>query len=96
MSKTSQNTVLQKTLSRILGCALLSYGSTALAFTLITIPPPELTPSATITNSFTLDTQVQPIAGTIRSQIFGLRRPGGSKQVTQVGGLKLAANERSK
>ncbi len=94
MSKTSQNTVLQKTLGRILGCALLSYGSTALAFTLLQLPE-ELTPSTTITNSFTLQAQVQPIAGTIRSQIFGLRRAGSSKQVTQVGGLKLAANEHS-
>jgi hypothetical protein len=91
---TRENTVLQKTLGRILGCALLSYGGTALAFTLITLPP-DLTPSSSITDSFTLDTQVQPIAGTIRSQIFGLRRPGRSKQVTQVGGLKLAANEHS-
>ena len=91
---TRENTVLQKTLSRILGCALLSYGSTALAFTLITIPP-ELAPSNTFTDSLTLQTQVQPIVGTIRSQIFGLRRPGSSKQVTQVGGLKLAANDRS-
>ena len=87
--------MLQKTLGRILGCALLLYGGTALAFTLITIPQEQLTPSTTITNSFTLDAQVQPIAGTIRSQIFGLRRPGSSKKVTQVGGLKLAANDRS-
>ena len=86
--------MLQKTLGRILGCALLSYGSTALAFTLIT-PQEGLAPSNTITDSFTLQAQVQPIAGTIRSQIFGLRRPGSSKQVTQVGGLKLAANDRS-
>ena len=86
--------MLQKTLRRILGCALLSYGSTALAFTLL-VPPEELTPSTSVTNSFTLDAQVQPIAGTIRSQIFGLRRAGSSKQVTQVGGLKLAANEHS-
>src|SRR6266508_3957030 len=88
---TKENTVLQKTLSRILGCALLSYGSTALAFTLLE----GLTPSTTVTNSFTLDAQVQPIAGTIRAQIFGLRRPGGSKKVTQVGGMMLAANDRS-
>jgi hypothetical protein len=91
---TRENTVLQKTFRRILGCALLSYGSAALAFTLITIPP-ELTPSSTIADSFTLDAQVQPIAGTIRSQIFGLRRAGSSKNVTQVGGMKLAANDRS-
>jgi hypothetical protein len=90
-----ENTVLQKTLGRILGCALLLYGSTALAFTLINITQEQLEPSTNITNSFTLDAQVQPIAGTIRSQIFGLRRAGRSKQVTQVGGLKLAANEYS-
>src|SRR5258706_11795870 len=88
------NAVLQKTFSTILGCALLSYGGAALAFTLIT-PQEDLAPSNTITDSFTLQAQVQPIAGTIRAQIFGLRRPGSSKQVTQVGGLKLAANEHS-
>jgi hypothetical protein len=87
--------VLQKTLGRILGCALLCYGSTALAFTLIGVTEEELTPSNTVTDTFTLQAQVQPIAGTIRSQIFGLRRPGGSPRVTQLGGLKLAANERS-
>jgi len=92
---TRENTVLQKTLGRILGCALLSYGSTALAFTLITIPQEQLTPSTTITDSFTLQAQVQPIAGTIRAQIFGLRRPRSSKQVTQVGGMMLAANDHS-
>src|SRR6266508_2151071 len=89
---TRENTVLQKTLGRILGCALLSYGNTALAFTLI---PEQLTPSAIITDSFTLQAQVQPIAGTIRSQIFGLRRPGSSKKVTQVGGMMVAANDHS-
>jgi hypothetical protein len=83
--------VLQKTLGRILGCALLSYGGTALAFTLIEIPP-ELTPSAAVTNSFTLQAQVQPIAGTIRGQIFGLRRPGSSQKATQLGGMMLVSN----
>ena len=88
---TWENIVLQKTLGRILGCALLSYGSTALAFTLIQLEPP----SNIITDSFTLQAQVQPIAGTIRAQIFGLRRPGSSKKVTQVGGMMLAANDRT-
>ena len=85
--------MLQKILGRILGCALLAYGSTALAFTLPTLP--EQTPSSTFTDTFTLQTQVQPIAGTIRSQIFGLRRPGSSQKATQLGGLKLAANAHS-
>ena len=89
--------MLQNTLSSILGCALLSYGSTALAFTLIPPPPPQeqVTPSSTITDSYSLQTQVQPIAGTIRGQIFGFRRPGGSPKVTQLGGVQLAANDRS-
>jgi len=90
--------VLQKTFGRILGCALLSYGSTALAFTLIELD----LPSNIITDPLTIQTQVQPIAWTIRAQIFGLRRPGSSKEVTQdtekvtqVGGMKLAAYEYS-
>jgi len=94
VSATRENTVLQKTLGRILGCALLSYGGAALAFTLI-IPQEQLIPSTTLTESFTLQAQVQPIAGTIRAQIFGLRRPGSSKQVTQAGGMMVAANDRS-
>jgi len=52
-----------------------------MAFTLITNPE-QLEPSTSITNSYTLNTQVQPIAGTIRSQIFGLRRPESSKKLT--------------
>jgi hypothetical protein len=82
--------LLKKTLGRILGCALLSYGSTALAFTLITLP--EQTPGNAFTDSFTLHTQVQPIVGTIRGQIFGHRRAGGSQKATQLGGMKLASN----
>ena len=85
--------MLQKTLSRMLACALLSYGSTALAqsITQITL----LEPSNTVTDTFSLQAQVQPIAGTIRSQIFGFRRPGSSRQVTQFGRTVLAANEYS-
>jgi hypothetical protein len=86
-----ENTVLQKTLRRILGCALLLYGGTALAFTLITIPQEQVSPSNTITDATTLETQVQPIAGVIRTQLFSLRRPKSSQKVTQVGSM-LAAN----
>jgi hypothetical protein len=83
--------VLQKTLSRILGCALLSYGSTALAFTLILPPQEQVSPSNTITDSSTLDPQVQAIAGAIRTQLLSLRRPKSSEKVTQAGRM-LAAN----
>lgn len=86
--------MIQKTLSRILGCALLLYGSTAMAFTLITLPE-NLRPSTAITDSFTLETQVQPIAGTIRGQIFGQLRPRKSRRTTQLGGMMFAANDHS-
>jgi hypothetical protein len=69
---------------------LLSYGSTALAFTLIELP--ENSPSSSTTDSLTLQTQVQPIAATIRAQILGHLRPKGSKKATQVGGMMVAAN----
>jgi autotransporter-like protein len=82
--------VLQKTLCRILGCALLSYGSTALAFTLITFPE-QNSPGNTVTDTLTLQTQVQPIASTIRSQILTNLRPRGSQKSTQLGRM-LAAN----
>jgi len=94
VSKTSENTVLQKTLSRILGCALLLYGGTALAFTLIDPAPEKTTPSDSITSSTTLQTQVTPIAGTIRSQIFGLRRPRGAERSSSLG-IVLAASSYS-
>jgi hypothetical protein len=99
VSKNSENTVLQKTISRILGCALLLYGSTALAFTLITLPPgtvfsEQTSPSDSITSSTTLQTQVTPIAGTIRSQIFSLRRPRGADRTSSLG-IVLAANSYS-
>jgi autotransporter-like protein len=87
--------VLKKHLGRILGCALLSYGGAAFAFTLITIPPAsqeQASPSNTVTDSSTLQTQVQPVAAAIRSQVFGHLRPRSGGQRAQVGGLMLAAN----
>jgi hypothetical protein len=86
--------VLQKTLSRILGFALLLYGSTAVAFTLIELPPEQTSPSESITSATTLQTQVTPIAGAIRSQIFSLRRPRGADRTSSLG-LVLAANSHS-
>jgi len=84
--------VLQKTLSRIFGCALLlSYGSTALAFTLILPPQEQMSSSNTITDALTLQTQVQPIAATIRAQILGHLRPRNSQKVA-AGRTMLAAN----
>ena len=82
--------MLQKILSRIFGCALLLYGSTALAFTLIVIPE-QFSPGNTITDSTTLETEIQPIVGVIRAQLLTHRRLKGSGRVAQAGRL-LAAN----
>ena len=87
--------MLQKIVGSILGCALLSCGSTALAFTLITIPQEQVAPGNTITDSTTLETQVQPIAATIRAQLFSHLRPRSAQKGTQVGGVMLAANARA-
>lgn len=83
--------MLQKTLSRILGCVLLLHGSTALAFTLITLPQEQLSPGNSITDATTLEAQVQPIAGTIRTQLLSHLRPKSPEKLTQVGRV-LAAN----
>ncbi len=83
--------MLQKSLSRILACALLSYGSTALAFTLILPPQEQFSPSNTIADTSTLEPQVQAIAGAIRTQLLSHRRPRSPEKVTQAGRM-LAAN----
>ena len=59
------------------------------AFTLIELP--ENSPSSSTTDSATLQSQVQPIASTIRSQILSNLRPRGSQKSTQLGRM-LAAN----
>jgi Autotransporter beta-domain len=82
--------VFQKTLGWMLGCALLSYGSTALAFTLIELPE-QNSPSSNVTDGATLQTQVQPIASTIRSQILSNLRPRGSQKSTQIGRMFAAS-----
>jgi hypothetical protein len=71
---------------------LLSYGSTALAFTIITLPPQEgLTPSSTVTSATTLQTQIQPIAGTIRAQLFSIQRLKRLERVTQADRVLVAS-----
>jgi hypothetical protein len=86
-----ENTVLQKTFARILGCALFLYGSTALAFTLITITPP----SNTVTDATTQQTEIQPIASAIRAQLFSLHRLKRSARVTEAGRVLVASADRS-
>lgn len=84
--------MLQKILGRILGCALLLYGGTAAAFTIITLPPPEQVASNTITEATTLEALVQPIAGVIRAQLLSLRRLQSLRKVTQADRVLVAAN----
>jgi hypothetical protein len=67
------------------------YGSTAPAFTLILPPQEQLAPSDAITEATTLEAQIQPIAGTIRTQLLSELRRKGSQRVAQAGSL-LAAN----
>lgn len=86
--------MLQKTLTRILGCALLLYGSTGLAFTLPPIPQEQVTPSNSITDATTQQTEIQPIAGAIRAQLFSLQRLKRSERVTQAGRVLVASADR--
>ena len=82
--------MFQKALRTLLGIAILQFGSSALAFTLI-VPQEEVSPSNTVTDSTTLDTQIQSIANAIRAHLFSLRRTHDSKKTAQYGGV-LAAN----
>ena len=81
--------VLQSSLNTIAGLFLLQLGSSALAFTLIVAP--ELTPSNAITDSTTLNTQIQPVANVIRSHLNGTRRMQKTGKIAQHDNM-LAAN----
>jgi hypothetical protein len=85
--------VLQKILGRILGCALLLYGGAAFSFTLIEFPE-QSAPSETITATTTLETQVQPIAGTIRAQLFNIQRLKRGQRVSQASPVLVASAQR--
>lgn len=85
--------MLQKILGRILGCALLLCGGSAFAFTLIELPE-QTAPSETITTATTLQTLIQPIASTIRSQLFSIQRLKRVQRVTQTGPVLVANAER--
>lgn len=82
--------MLQTTVVRILGCALLLYGSAAFSFTLIELPGQSTAPSETITAATTLETQVQPIAGAIRAQLLSIRRLQSARKVTQADRVLVA------
>lgn len=81
--------MLQKTLRRILGGALLLYGGTALGFTIITFPE-QTAPSETITTATTLETQVQPIASAIRAQLLSIRRLQSSRKIAHADRVLVA------
>lgn len=85
--------MLKKTFSRVLGGALLLYGSAAYSFTLIELPGQSTAPSETVTTATTLQTQVQPIAGTIRAQLFSIQRLQRAQRVSQAGPVRVASAE---
>jgi hypothetical protein len=70
------------------------YGSTALAFTLITFSQEQLAPSNTVTGATTQQTEIQPIAGAIRAQLLSARRLQASRKVTQAGRVLVASADR--
>jgi hypothetical protein len=88
-----ESTVLQNILGRILGSALLLYGGSAFPFTLITLPE-QNAPSESITTATTLETQVQPIASTIRAQLFSVQRAKRAQRVSQARPVLVASSGR--
>jgi len=75
----------------MLGVLLLLFSSTALAFTLIELPQGDVAASSTVTDSMTLNTQIQPLVSAIKSRIYDSRRNKNSNLTVQYGDL-LAAN----
>jgi len=84
--------VRQKILGRVLGCTLLFFGSNVFAFTL-PVSQEQITPSSTVTSTTTLETQVQPIASTIRAQLFGIHRAKRSQRVSQTRPVLVANSD---
>jgi len=91
VSTAMDSAALQKTLRSILGCALLLYGSSGLAFTLITFPQEQLTPSSSVTEATTYATQIQPIIGAVWMQVRGRLRGQSAPQVSQFGRMVAAS-----
>lgn len=83
------DSVLQKTLSRFLACALFLYAGAALSFTLL---PEELfTPGSTFTDATTVERQAAPIVGAIRAQLLSHRRLQGARGQAQAGRVLVAS-----
>ena len=73
--------VFRSCLKAITGLLLLQLASAASAFTLIVAP--ELTPSNAITDSTTLNTQIQPVANVIKAHLNGTRRTQKTGKIAQ-------------
>lgn len=84
---TKKKTALQNSLVALAGILLLQLSCSALAFTL----PPELNPSNTITDSTTLNTQIQPVANVIKAHLNSHRRTQKTGKIAQHDNV-LAAN----
>ncbi len=74
-----------------LAILLLQASSSALAFTIIEIPASNTSPSSSITDSITFNTQIQPVIGAIQAHLLDARRGGKSRNSAQAGNV-LASN----
>lgn len=90
----SRGDIVRKILGLILGGALCLYGSAAFSFTLIELPGQSTAPSESITTATTLEKQVQPVVGTIRSQLSSIQRFARERRVSQAGPVFVASAER--
>ncbi len=84
-------TALQRSLKIIIGLVLLHLSSSAFAFTLIVLPP-AMNPSNAITDSTTVNTQIQPVANVIKSHLHNLHRAPKTRKFAQHNNNMLAAN----
>jgi len=84
--------MLRKALKTILAIVLLQLGNSALAFTLI-VPQEQISPSNTVTDSTTFNTEIQSITRAIKANTFAFRHKDDSGKTAQYGGV-LAANSR--
>lgn len=86
----SIKTALQRSLKTFIGLLLLHLSSSAFAFTLIVLPP-AMKPSNTITDSTTVNTQIQPVANIIKAHLHNIRRAPKTRKFAQHDNM-LAAN----
>ncbi len=76
----------------IVAVVLLLLSNSALAFTIIEIPASNDSPSASITDPTTFNTQIQPVIGAIQTYLLDARRNRKSRSTSAQAGDQLASN----